>query len=267
LTALVSNTRRLEAQDQMTASARRGVALMMKAVPPVLVNPLTPLLTVRSAALCTIAQLTAARLVGPLGDRWSHTVGVARCAAELADALGLDADDLVAAAWLHDIGYAPAAVITGFHPLDGARYLAEQLWPMRIAGLVAHHAAARFVATARGLDRALAAYPYERGPMSDALTYADQIVDMTGRRIRPGERRAEVSLPLGPDSWDAAVEHLRGPHLRAAVARIDQALIDARRGHRREKTSWRGDGQSSPDSTVAILGGSHPAPSPTSLRT
>src|SRR4051812_27726266 len=89
----------------LPASTRRGVALTMKAVPPVLVSPLTPLLTVRSAALCTIAQLTAARLVGPLGDRWSHTVAVARCTAEIADALGLDADELVAAAWLHDIGY------------------------------------------------------------------------------------------------------------------------------------------------------------------
>jgi hypothetical protein len=26
----------------------------------------------------------------------------------------------LAAGWLHDIGYADAAVVTGFHPLDGA---------------------------------------------------------------------------------------------------------------------------------------------------
>ena len=35
-------------------------------------------------------------------------------------------DDLVAAAWLHDIGYAPELVETGFHPLDGARYLRRE---------------------------------------------------------------------------------------------------------------------------------------------
>src|SRR3954469_17643891 len=97
----------LEQDRRPRRPGKGGVTLMMKAVPPVLVSPLAPLLTVRSAALCTIAQLTAARLVGPLGDRWSHTVGVARCAAEVADALCLDADELVAAAWLHDIGYAP----------------------------------------------------------------------------------------------------------------------------------------------------------------
>lgn len=34
-----------------------------------------------------------------------------------------DRDLLVAAAWLHDIGYAPELRDTGFHPLDGARHL------------------------------------------------------------------------------------------------------------------------------------------------
>jgi putative nucleotidyltransferase with HDIG domain len=194
-----------------------------------LVSPLEPMLTVRSAALGTIAQLTAARLVGPLGDRWLHTVGVARCAAELAEVLCLEADELVAAAWLHDIGYARAAAVTGFHPLDGARYLAEQLWPMRIAGLVAHHSGARFVAAARGLDRALAAYPDEGGRMADALTYADQTVGVTGERLTVGERRAEMLRRHGAESWNAKVDHLRAPHLRAAVARIEHELIDAYR--------------------------------------
>jgi hypothetical protein len=34
-----------------------------------------------------------------------------------------DGDLLVSAALLHDIGYAPDLAMTGFHPLDGARYL------------------------------------------------------------------------------------------------------------------------------------------------
>ncbi len=37
--------------------------------------------------------------------------------------LALSDEALVAAAWLHDIGYAPEVTDTGFHPLDGARYL------------------------------------------------------------------------------------------------------------------------------------------------
>jgi hypothetical protein len=39
--------------------------------------------------------------------------------------LGADADLLEAAAWLHDIGYAPSLVATGMHSLDGARYLRD----------------------------------------------------------------------------------------------------------------------------------------------
>jgi hypothetical protein len=35
----------------------------------------------------------------------------------LATRLGLDGDVLEAAAWLHDIGYADVAVVTGFIPL------------------------------------------------------------------------------------------------------------------------------------------------------
>jgi len=188
--------------------------------PCVPVSPPQPVLTVR----CAAAQQTAARLLEPLGDRWLHTVGVARRAAELAEPLGLEADVLVAAAWLHDVGYARVAVATGFHPLDGARYVAGQLWPPRIVGLVAHHSGARFVATARGLGLALAAYPDEGGPMSDALTYVDQTVGVTGQPVTVSERRAEMLGRHGPDSWNARVDHIRGPHLRAMVARVERRL-------------------------------------------
>ena len=188
------------------------------------INPRQPKLTVRSAALCTVAQWTAARLLGPLGDRWRHTVGVACRAAEVAEPLGLEADVLVAAAWLHDIGYARVATVTGFHPIDGARYLAGQLWPMRIVGLVAHHSGARFVAYARGLGPALADYPDEGGLMSDALTYVDQTVGVAGDRVTVAERRTEMLRRHGWDSWNASVDPLRGPHLRAMVARVECQL-------------------------------------------
>ena len=61
-------------------------------------------------------------LADVLPRRWMHVRSVARRARWVAARLSLSAD-LVAAAWLHDIGYAPELVETGFHPLDGARYL------------------------------------------------------------------------------------------------------------------------------------------------
>ena len=52
-------------------------------------------------------QLARALLQEPLPRRWAHVQGVAARARSLAPVLGADADLLEAAAWLHDIGYAP----------------------------------------------------------------------------------------------------------------------------------------------------------------
>src|SRR5436305_14553966 len=74
-----------------------------------------------------------------LPRRWTHVQGVAAQARSLAPVLGADADLLEAAAWLHDIGYAPSLVTTGFHPLDGARYLRDaQHADAMLCRLVAH---------------------------------------------------------------------------------------------------------------------------------
>ena len=53
-------------------------------------------------------QLARGLLQEPLPRRWAHVQGVAARARGLAPILGVDADLLEAAAWLHDIGYAPA---------------------------------------------------------------------------------------------------------------------------------------------------------------
>jgi HD superfamily phosphodiesterase len=50
---------------------------------------------------------------------------------------GEDATLLLAAALLHDVGYAPDIAHTGFHPLDGAWYLREVGAPDRLTALVA----------------------------------------------------------------------------------------------------------------------------------
>jgi HD domain len=66
-----------------------------------------------------------ALLKEPLPRRWAHVQGVATRARNLAPVHGAGADLLEAAAWLHDIGYAPGLAVTGLHALDGARYLRD----------------------------------------------------------------------------------------------------------------------------------------------
>src|SRR5664279_679333 len=99
-----------------------------------------------------------------LPERWRHTQGVAGRAAELAVTVpAADRPVLIAAAWLHDIGYAPAIQDTGFHPLDGGLYLRREGWDDRLAALVAHHSGARFVPAERGYDSMMTEFDFEDG--------------------------------------------------------------------------------------------------------
>ena len=102
------------------------------------------------------AELARKLLEVPLPRRWAHVQGVAAQARSLAPILGDDADLLEAAAWLHDIGYSPELADTGFHPLDGARYLrdVEHADPV-LCRLVANHSCAIIEAEERGLADAL----------------------------------------------------------------------------------------------------------------
>src|SRR6266700_498716 len=98
------------------------------------------------------AELARNLLEVPLPRRWAHVQGVAAQARSLASILGDDAELLEAAAWLHDIGYSPELVETGFHPLDGARYLRDvQHADPVLCSLVGHHSCAIIEAEERGL--------------------------------------------------------------------------------------------------------------------
>ncbi|MYT28114.1 HD domain-containing protein [Streptomyces sp. SID8354] len=85
-------------------------------------------------------HVAEAELHAALPRRWVHCMGVARRAAALGQISGENADLLVAAATLHDVGYAPRLATTGFHPLDGARFLRDEHGAdERLVRLVANH--------------------------------------------------------------------------------------------------------------------------------
>lgn len=182
--------------------------------------------TTHPPALVRHARDLAQTLLAGEPERWRHTVGVARRAEELVATLDscADVDALIAAAWLHDIGYAPAIRDTGFHPLDGARKLDRLGWPGRLAALVAHHSGAAAVARARGLGAELDRYPCEESAVADALTYADQTVGPDGRTMTLEHRMADMLHRHGPDSPNAVAHDVRAPVLRAAVARVERRL-------------------------------------------
>jgi hypothetical protein len=179
---------------------------------------------VQPAKLPAWAEQQAAALLTGLGDRWSHVQAVAAQARQVSAALAPeDRPYLIAAAWLHDIGYAPSLNRLGFHPVDGARYLRQQ-GQERLASLVAYHSGAQFEAEERGLVDALAEFEPEDGPILDALIYADMTTGPAGERMPFEERIAEI-LDRYPsdDPVNRAVIRSR-PVLHEAIARTIRRL-------------------------------------------
>ncbi len=172
------------------------------------------------------ADTARKHLAVSLPRRWAHTQGVAARARSLAPILGENAGLLEAAAWLHDVGYAPGLVRTGFHPLDGARYLrdverAEDV----LCRLVAHHSCAIIEAEERGLAGELAReFEAVRGDLTGALTYCDMTTSPDGEPLPVEQRLAEILNRYGHGHLVTRSITRSAPHLAAAVAHVARRL-------------------------------------------
>jgi hypothetical protein len=164
----------------------------------------------------------------PLPRRWAHTQGVAAQARRLTPILGRDAGLLTAAAWLHDIGYAPDLIDTGFHPLDGARYLSDTTQASdMLCRLVAHHSCALIEAAERGLaDQLSREFKPARPDLTDALIYCDMTTGPDGQHMPVEQRLAEIRARYGPDHPVSRALTRSTSLLTGAVDRIIARLAD-----------------------------------------
>lgn len=148
-------------------------------------------------------ETAEAFLADALPRRWAHTIGVAATAERLAGALdAVFPETIVAAAWLHDIGYAPELAQTGFHPIDGAAYIARAAPDLRsTVNLIAHHSGAVFEAQERGLETELASYRFPVDVEELAiLNAADLCTSPDGVFIDPQARLTEVLDRYPPET-------------------------------------------------------------------
>lgn len=139
--------------------------------------------------------------------------------------MDLDADVLVAAAYLHDLGYAPALALTGFHPLDGAEYLSAIGEP-RLARLVANHSGAKHEAALRGCAPQLKAYPDEADLLTACLTYCDLTTGPQGQRVSLAERLCDIHRRYGKGHPVQRAIDLATPELCLTVSAIERRLSD-----------------------------------------
>jgi hypothetical protein len=172
------------------------------------------------------AELARKLLEVPLPRRWAHVQGVAAQARSLAPILGANADLLEAAAWLHDIGYSPELADTGFHPLDGARYLRDiEHADTALCRLVANHSCAILEAEDRGLADVLSSeFPSPDPKLNDALAYCDMTTTPTGDVVSVHDRISEIVERYG--SHNVVTQFIRRaePELVSSVVRTDQRL-------------------------------------------
>jgi hypothetical protein len=172
------------------------------------------------------AAVLADRLLRGEGTRLAHSATVAHQVDRVGCLVEVQWQSAIMdAAWLHDVGYGERVASTGFHPLDGARWLRARGWPNETCRLVAWHTAASVEGRLRGLRQALAAEfdPPPRLPAA-ALTWSDLTSSPCGERWSVARRLGDIlrRYPAGSLVHAATVEAL--PDLLGAAAEIESLL-------------------------------------------
>jgi hypothetical protein len=157
-------------------------------------------------------------------QRHLHTQAVASKAAIIGGCMASDGDVLIAAAYLHDIGYSSQLRRSGFHPLDGAIYLRD-LGHEHLARLVAHHSYSVFAADLLGLSAEIRPFQYESSFLMDALTYCDMTTDSHGRSVVLDKRLARAYGSYGADHVVARALKQAEPSLRRTVNRVEGWIV------------------------------------------
>lgn len=169
------------------------------------------------------AEELARGYLAAVQPRWTHVQAVGRATERLCAAHDLPRE-LAAAAWLHDIGYAPDLVDSGFHPLDGARFLRSIGESELVTSLVAYHSGAKFEAAERGLETELAQFDEPPQDLLDVLVLVDMTTGPDGTRVTLEERLAETRTRYGPADPVARALARSSGELRASALRAADRL-------------------------------------------
>lgn len=175
------------------------------------------------------ASALATRLLQGVETRLSHSGAVAAQIDRVAYLVEREWRSAIKdAAWLHDVGYSPQLALTGFHALDGARWLRDHDWPAATCRLVAWHTEPLEEARRYGLDRQLAAEFDQPAPLAAAaLAWADLTSSPSGERWDAERRLADILRRYPSGSIVHEATRVTLPVLRRAVRTIEDLLVCA----------------------------------------
>ncbi|MEU8306730.1 DUF2637 domain-containing protein [Actinomadura sp. NPDC048955] len=123
-------------------------------------------------------------------------------------------------------GTTPDLVDTGFHPLDGARYLRDtHLVDNHLFRLVAHHSCALVEARERGVDRTLTAEFSAIAPqLSDSLLFCAMTTSPDGTQLTAKERLKEILDRYGTGHLVSRAIRISSTHIINTVEQIEETL-------------------------------------------
>ncbi|MGB3373940.1 MAG: HD domain-containing protein [Microbacterium sp.] len=176
-----------------------------------------------ASELAARARSLATEHLSDAPKRWAHVQGVAATAERVAPLLDAEhSDEIIAACWLHDVGYASGIATTGFHPVDGARFAENAGLPALVVSLIAFHTGALFEAQQRGLLAELSEFAPPPRDILDVVTYADMTTSPSGDPISAEDRISEILSRYAEDGPVFAAVSQSAPELLAAVARVNE---------------------------------------------
>ena len=189
-------------------------------------DPIEPNAAVRQdVGMLNVAEARglAAEHLAREGSRWSHVQAVGGLAESLL-ADGLVDESVVVAAWLHDVGYAPAIRVSGLHSLDGAWFLRSLGVSDAVVGLVGRHTGAEFEAEERGLLADFSGLPLVDVDDLEVLTLVDLVCGPAGDFVTPEERLAEIGARYAAEDPVHQAVSRSSVELLASAARVRARL-------------------------------------------
>lgn len=150
-------------------------------------------------------------------DILNHTLGVVHNCRNLIKVHSLskqDAELLLTAAYLHDIGHSEDINVTGFYQFDAYKHLLFSGWDLEVCSLVLHHSEARYYPHQKDPEIQSAfkkALPKRLEEVYKLLNLADMTSNSRGEHVSFKERFLDIKNNYGANN--PLTEHASGMQL------------------------------------------------------